>query len=65
MTEIDGEEEQEGTPEAPQVDPGELGDGPATEELFAITAGLEDAPDLHPVFRSALLESSESATGEE
>ena len=65
MTEIDGEEEQEGTPEAPQVDPGELGDGPATEELFAITAGLEDAPDLDPVFRSALLESSESATGEE
>lgn len=43
---------------------GKTGLDPDTEELFAFSAGLEDGPELDPVFRSALLESSESATGE-
>lgn len=65
MNEIDGEEEENGIPEAPDTPEGGAPEGPATEELFAITAGLEDAPELDPVFRSALLESPDSATGEE
>ncbi|MGA1212507.1 MAG: LCP family protein [Solirubrobacterales bacterium] len=43
---------------------GETGLDPDTDELFAFSAGLEDGPELDPVFRSALLESTESATGE-
>lgn len=50
----------------PEPDPGEYAD-PPTEELFAFEARVEEGevPDLDPVFRAALLESSESALGEQ
>lgn len=59
-------EEREGDSGPGSEDPanGNPGLDPDTEELFAFSAGLEDGPELDPVFRSALLESSESATGE-
>ena len=60
------EEERPEEPAPERIDPesDEPGLDPDTEELFAFSAGLEDGPELDPVFRSALLESSESATGE-
>lgn len=47
-------------------DPGEYVEQP-TEELFALEARLRegDAPELDPVFRAALLESSESAIADD
>ena len=63
MTEEErNDEEPEAGEEAPET--GEAGLDPDTEELFAFSAGLEDGPELDPVFRAALLESTESATGE-
>lgn len=52
-------------PDREETGTGETGLDPDTEELFAFSAGLEDGPELDPVFRSALLESTESATGEQ
>ncbi|MBN8868089.1 MAG: LCP family protein [Solirubrobacterales bacterium] len=72
MTEFDENEEHEetpvdgadSTPEAPA--PGEYVEQP-TEELFALEARLkdgDDVPELDPIFRAALFESSESAIAE-
>ena len=69
--ERDNSEEEEGLPSEeagfPPAEPGpgsppEPESGPPTEELFAFEARVEEGevPDLDPVFRAALLESSES-----
>ena len=63
MNREEPEDELEGAAEAPET--GESGLDPDTEELFAFSAGIEDGPELDPVFRAALLETSESATGEQ
>lgn len=62
MSEEEFDEEVRPDPDEPET--GESGLDPNTEELFAFSAGLEDGPELDPVFRAALLEASESATGE-
>ncbi len=68
--ELENEDREAGEPDASRADaasapePGEYVE-PPTEELFAFEARVEDGdvPDLDPVFRAALLESSESAIG--